>query len=35
VKSAIASLQTAAQLSPKDQGIQDDLAAAMHRDAQQ
>jgi tetratricopeptide (TPR) repeat protein len=33
VKSAIASLQAAAQLSPKDEGIRDDLATAQHRDA--
>jgi Flp pilus assembly protein TadD len=34
VKPAIASLQQAAQLSPKDEGIHNDLAAALHRDAQ-
>jgi tetratricopeptide (TPR) repeat protein len=33
VKSAIASLQAAEQISPKDQGIHDDLEAALHRDA--
>jgi len=34
LKSAITSLQAAAQLNPGDQGIRDDLAAALHRDAQ-
>ena len=33
LKSAITSLQAAAQLNPGDQGIRDDLAAALHRDA--
>jgi tetratricopeptide (TPR) repeat protein len=33
-RSALSTLQSAAQLSPKDQSIQDDLSAASHRVAQ-